>query len=415
MLSLGGLAASLGAPRGCRLEWTGIIPATLTTASRHEFEIVMESSTDVNTIACSNIEVWRDAPTLGWNVYLASLRYQTHQKECTLPGSTELEWLIGLWRSKVVDSVTLVDAATKTITYGALSADVGLTSYLKLTTGKGWYERFGFLPSSDYERYLFQESFDSIRHASSDDLATVLYLIFRLCLSTTGSTVTRNDKVPPGELELHLDTIVRACAQLMLRELVEDEDALRDNVRSQLENMTREHFDALHGVIALLGMSNDARADLPVSTVEREWMDVHIPRGTGPKCVHKKLATSNSRKLQQIILGDLPTPGSSRRASAGMFDRIQDPDAAKDVIDFLVQTNTVLKLLQDVWLLVVPDFLTCTSGAKGASGDETKRSCSVSVIEMVDGIRGLHDARPAVRVRPGTGDRLRDALQSIVQ
>ena len=120
---------------------------------------------------------------------LESLKYSNDRRansnSCDIPGRALLRWLLKFHQRKMIASISLVDAASQDI-LGARG--VGLTLFRKFCTGVGWYEQFGFLPSHDYERELYQKTFRVVRNASSHDVRDVFWTLFQMMM-------VRSDKV----------------------------------------------------------------------------------------------------------------------------------------------------------------------------------------------------------------------------
>jgi hypothetical protein len=276
----------------------------------------------------------------GLDLEIESLRFSHLEQECEVSGARLLKWVLGLRTKAMVHDIHLIDAASKTVP--GTSIRLELTRYRKFATGTGWYEQYGFFSSSEYQNYIFQESFRRTRHAPASHVARLLWEVVRHYLRPTAVFEVRRlpAGAPSGEL---LDRLMLAIGRLNPVIPLD-----RTRVKKALSLLMS---DVVQGVADFLVQTSGM--DLPTADLLELQEDTTLTPALARSLAHA--FDSSQHRKSCTCFYRAATPPHMRL----QIDRIisKGPDAVaekKEIEHYMQSIDSVLALLQALNILVVP-------------------------------------------------------------
>jgi hypothetical protein len=321
----------------------------------YEFKLFSNDDAILGDISeCVNFGIWRNTPRHKWGMEIHTIRYMSSQKNCTLSGTTILNWIRKLKKDNIISNFKLEDASSYTLP--KTNIKINLSRFRKFTTGQGWYESFGFLAESSHENKMYQQEFTHFRNAPINHLCFFIWCLIKPFMRYDENRnhhyylTTLDSKV----IE-HTNNEGLYNAISLLNPTNKPNFRLIRNLLLTLERNS-EIKDTLVNILIFYGVNI---TDLDVSTLNAHqymWYNELLPQNKSPcTCILKCFTPGNIRKL---------------------IDKTLESGDSKDMNKHIQKIEHLLHVMEEASILSTPMFLNYPT--KHKTHKVSSRRCTVS-------------------------------------
>ena len=289
---------------------------------------------------CMNFYVTRQTKRHKFDMYITSIKYADDQKNCPKSGTELIKWAYNLRKKGLVKTIKLEDASEYTLPKSDVT--VGLTRFSKFTSGRGWYENYGFISPNTQENKQYQKSFITFRNNNTQNLTLFLWHLIKPFLLYNGKKQKFSILVS--------EEVFKSYYRKYKNDLSYSYSKLKGDTSSRLD------YASLKKIAMRLGVEygNDLCIDLVINFLEKhgvsplegedmnesqlKWFDTFFSKKpANSNCILKALTPGNIRKLMQKTLND----GS------------ENPDT----LAHIKLVDLILEMMQELNVLFIPRFL----------------------------------------------------------
>jgi len=294
---------------------------------------------------CMNFQLMRRTTKHKFIMYISSIKYYDDQKKCPKTGTELIAWAVNLKKKGLIKNISLEDRSQ--YTFPNTTVDVNLTRYQKFTSGKGWYESYGFISKVPSENKKYQSTFIKFRNNNVQNLTLFLWHLMKPFLLTFSGYIYANvnEENFKSYYRKNKDFILYSYSKLAQSSTVKCDYAVFKKIAMKLGLLYDKdtlniylitHFLEKNGVVPL--------EDEPINEDQKQWLMQRFDTKPQNKCILKSL-----------------TPGNIRKLSEKSFKSINE---SSDALYHIATINLILDIMENSNILFVPLHLEMPSTRK---------------------------------------------------